>query len=377
MKFSFLAILILLATTLCACDSAYQAPVNELAPVASQTQDYDQALAEIMQVHGVYTLAAGLIENGELVWSGYYGEQSPGVPASARSMFNTASISKVVTAETVLRLIKKGEFGLDDSMASSWVDPDLVDDERHQQLTPRIVLTHRTGFLNWRYMEEDEVLRFHANPGDEFGYSGEGMEYLRRFVEQKTNRKFEEWVQQLVFDPMGMGDSTVVARDKFASQLVSPYDQDGKVLQPNIHPPGSANAADDLFITIEDYAKFLTSNLNISQTEGDIDFLKQQLQSDISEHDNFRCVEKDERNCPETFGFGLGWFVFEYEDYKLVWHGGNDAHEHAVGYINPESGDGAIVFANGATGIMAMLDVLDLIDTKAELSDYYRLLLGL
>lgn len=228
MKFFATSILISLTTVLCACNNAYQIPV---------TYNYDQQMNVIMQQHGVYTLAAGLIENGELVWSGYYGEQSPGMPATKRSMFNTASISKAVTAETVLRLIKKGEFSLDDSLASSWVDPDLVEDDRHKLLTPRIVLTHRTGFLNWRYMEDDEVLRFHANPGDEFGYSGEGMEYLRRFIEQKTNRKFEEWVQELVFDPMGMQNSTVVAREKFTSQLVSPHDQDGKLIEPNINPP--------------------------------------------------------------------------------------------------------------------------------------------
>ena len=373
--FSIFAALICVLIT--ACDPHVSSPAQVASLPASKTTNYDEKLTAIMQQHGVHTLAAGLIENGELVWSGYYGEQSPGVSATKKSMFNTASISKAVTAETALRLIKLGEFGLDDSLASAWVDPDLVDDDRHIMLTPRIVLTHRTGFLNWRYMEDDEVLRFHSDPGAAFGYSGEGMQYLKRYIEQKTSRKFEEWVQELVFDPMGMENSTVVARDKFASQLISPYDQDGNKLEPNINPPGAANAADDLFITVEDYARFLNSNLDISDDQKELDYLKQQVQSSVAEHDNFRCNERDGLVCPNTFGFGLGWLVFEYDDYKLVWHGGNDQYEHAVGYINPETGNGAIVFANGATGILAILDVLDTIDNKAELSDYYRLLLNL
>ena len=77
---------------------------------------------------------------------------------------------------------------------------------------------------------------------------------------------------------------------------------------------------------------------------------------------------------PDLYGFGLGWLVFQWGETKLVWHGGNDQHEHAVGYINPKTGHGAVVFVNGAQGIPLMLDTLDVID-DTPLTAYYRALM--
>ena len=42
-------------------------------------------------------------------------------------------------------------------------------------LTPRILLTHTSGFANFRWLEEDRRLRFHHDPGSRYGYSGEGF----------------------------------------------------------------------------------------------------------------------------------------------------------------------------------------------------------
>ena len=372
-----LLIALALASILSACSTVREMHPLQREAVSSQAALRDEKLLAIMLKHDVSTMAAGVIENGELTWSGYYGEQSPGIAATNRSMFNTASVAKALTTETVLRLINKGVLGLDDTLAEYWVDPDLLDDKRHKLLTPRIVLTHRTGFSNWRYMEDDNVLRFHTTPGETFGYSGEGMEYLRRFVEKKTDKRFELWVQELVFDPLDMQDSAVVANERFTAQLVAPRSADGELLEPNINPPGAANAADDFFTTIEDYARLLLSVAGNPGEQNKLDTLKQQIQSDIANDQNFRCVGLNGLECPDAYGFGLGWLIFDYRDHKLVWHGGNDQHEHAVGYIDPVSGNGAIVFANGSTGLMAIIDVLELIDSKAQLADYYRLLLQL
>jgi len=47
----------------------------------------------ITQYH-VAGAGVGVIRDGKLVWTGYYGEQAPGVPANARTVFNTASVEK-------------------------------------------------------------------------------------------------------------------------------------------------------------------------------------------------------------------------------------------------------------------------------------------
>ena len=50
---------------------------------------------------------------------------------------------------------------------------DLEDDARWRSLTPRILLTHTSGFANFRWLETDQRLRFHHDPGSRYGYSGE------------------------------------------------------------------------------------------------------------------------------------------------------------------------------------------------------------
>lgn len=98
-------------------------------------------------------IAVGVIRNHRLVWTGYYGEQSSGVPVTQKTMFNVASLAKPITAEAILRLASEGRIVLDEPMSRYWVDPDVFADPRHKLLTPEIALSHRTGFRNWRYME--------------------------------------------------------------------------------------------------------------------------------------------------------------------------------------------------------------------------------
>ena len=129
-------------------------------------QKVQSSLAE----NDVPSASIAYIEDGKLAWRYAAGESEPGKKATPDTLYNIASMTKSIVAETVVRLSESGAFAMDDSMASAWVDPDLKDDPRHKLLTPRIALTHRTGLPNWRYLT-DNVLKFQRDPGTEFGYS--------------------------------------------------------------------------------------------------------------------------------------------------------------------------------------------------------------
>ena len=90
----------------------------------------DASIQQILSDNNIKTAAVGVIEDGELVWAGHYGEQAPGVPASKDTQFDIGSITKVVAAETVLRLADQGLLSLDEPMGAYWIDPDLSDDPR-------------------------------------------------------------------------------------------------------------------------------------------------------------------------------------------------------------------------------------------------------
>ena len=60
---------------------------------------------------------------------------------------------------------------------------DLADDPRWKKITPRMYLTHSTGFNNFWFMEPDFKLHIHFDPGTRFSYSGEGIVLLQFVIE--------------------------------------------------------------------------------------------------------------------------------------------------------------------------------------------------
>ncbi|MEM8983593.1 MAG: serine hydrolase domain-containing protein, partial [Pseudomonadota bacterium] len=81
----------LLLTCGCATEPTYIPP-----------DDVDARIEALMAEYNAASVGVGIIRGGKLVWTGYYGEESPGVPVTPESMFNTASVNKSVTAELAL-----------------------------------------------------------------------------------------------------------------------------------------------------------------------------------------------------------------------------------------------------------------------------------
>src|SRR5690606_12664820 len=135
--------------------------------------------------------------------------------------------------------------------------PDIADDTRNKQLTTRLILSHQTGFPNWR----SEKLQFLFEPGTKYGYSGEGFEYLRKALEKKFKKPLEEIAEELILDPLDMKDTDFIwTKNTDQSRFAIGYDENGNPYETIKNK--KANAADDLHTTIEDYGKFLVNILN-------------------------------------------------------------------------------------------------------------------
>ncbi|MEM8964309.1 MAG: serine hydrolase domain-containing protein [Acidobacteriota bacterium] len=362
--------LILLLISCAACSPRVQPDRTEL----------DQALDELFTTAGIVTAGAGVIEDGELVWTGYYGEQSPGIPASRTTLFNVASITKTVATETVLRLVATGDLSLDEPMGAFWVDPDLADDPRALELTPRMVLTHTTGLPNWRW-SNNGVLRFERDPDTGFVYSGEGFEWLARFVENKLGDDFETYVEDLVFTPLGMENASMSVRSSRFDQLAQAVDEDGTFsghyCRPNgwCRPEGSYSTADDMVISVEDYARFLIASMNGTGLTEDLRRERDRVQANVNRnHATVDCASVSEEACPEAQGYGIGWTVTDYGTDQLIGHGGSDWSELAIAYFHNQSHDGIVLFLNAppSRALSVMSDAIALLDPDSPMIDYYR-----
>ena len=296
-------------------------------------------------------------------------------------MFNVASVAKTLTAETVLRLVDRGVISLDESMSTHWVDPDVEGDVRHTLLTPRLALTHRTGFPNWRYMDPEFRLRFTAEPGTRFGYSGEGFEYLARFVENRVGRRFDVLAAELVFEPLGIENISMGPRPWVMERIALPVDEAGQRHKPFCTGPdesycnemGAWTAADELATTVGDYARFLVGVMN---GDGVSDSLRAKRATVLSSTaaDPVLACKLPVAQCPRAQGYGLGWEVFEYEDATIVSHGGGDWSERAMAYFDPATRDGVVLFINGpaSTSVEALIEGLLLLDEDSRIAAMYR-----
>ncbi|MEA2465793.1 MAG: hypothetical protein QOJ98_3540, partial [Acidobacteriota bacterium] len=109
-----------------------------------------QTIEAALKENKVPALGVAVIRDGRLREVKVYGELAAGVPAPYDTIFNVASLTKPVVTMLTLRLVSVGKWDLDEPLANYWTDPDVASDPRAKQLTTRHVLTHRTGFKNWR-----------------------------------------------------------------------------------------------------------------------------------------------------------------------------------------------------------------------------------
>ena len=376
----WLSMFALLISATCAHAEQASPSDSERGHVPSPPPGLDRALADLVAEHGVVTAAVGLIDDGNLVWTGYYGEQDPGVPASPKTRFNVASITKTVTAETVLRLVAEGELDLDAPLAPYWIDPDIANDPRREQLTARMVLNHTTGFPNWRFFRPDGKLAFENSPGAIYGYSGEGFEYLARAVENKLRQPFPRLVETYLFKPIGMTASTLEIHREGLTNLARPVDErsifPGYYCRPNgaCRKEGSYSAADDMITTVPDYARFLISVMGEESHDSKLASERNRVQSDKGQDRVVHCNADGTAACPRSQGYGLGFEVIDYEEFKVVGHGGSDWSEQAIAYFYEPSNDAVIVFLNAPNrrALSAMPELISLLDPHSPYLSYYR-----
>ena len=297
---------------------------------------FQKDIEKLMIEKNVPAIGIGIIEEGVLRHSGVYGELKMGTEAPDDAIFNIASLSKPITTVLTLTLVSNGDWDLDEPLYHYWVDPDVINDLTHKELTTRHVLNHTTGFDNWRRMHPSKTLTFNSHPGTKVGYSGEGFEYLRRAMERKFNKPFEELVDSVIFQPYGMNNSRLLWDEDVHKPVYA--EEHNKYGQPyNLKKRvENAFASDDVLTTIEDYGLF---GVNVMRGTG----LSEELYKDMM---------RPQAIVREDGAFGLGWFIeqnFYKEEFALT-HTGSDAGVATKVILLPESKRGIVMFTNGDNG---------------------------
>ncbi len=292
--------------------------------------DNDAAIEKWLIENKVPTLGLGIIKNGKLQQVKVFGELKKGETAPYNTIFNVASLTKPITAIVALKLVSLGTWDLDEPIYKYWIDPDIANDHNCKLLTTRHILSHQTGFANWRGNNKDGKLHFEFAPGTKYQYSGEGFEYLREGLERKFGKSLNDLANEFIFKPLQMTDTQYFWDNKTDStRYALGYDPNGIAYRTEKNK--TANAADNLLTSVEDYGKFLTS---VMKSEGLSPKIFQEM---ISQQ---VATKKDKY-------FGLGFEIYDLGngDYAIS-HGGADKGCQTIVFLIPKTKNGIIIFTN-------------------------------
>lgn len=326
---------------------------------------YLTELATLMRAAPVPGAVMGALNARKLAWIAPLGVRTAGSsdPVTASTLFQAASLTKQVTTHAAFALRAQGKLDFDRLLV------DYLDDLPNpvaRTVTLRQVLSHSSGFPNWRNGEPskpapDLVPAF--TPGSRFQYSGEGFFYLQRILEKVSGLGFGQLVKDLVFTPLGMSSSTLVWDPETLGRTAQPHDRRGQLrknwdrpcralyawaaragkpvialnfedvcaaardagetaLPDNLRP----NGASSLVTSAEDYARFLAAAI------GNPELGKQQV------------------TINEFLGWGLGWAIERAAGRTYLWQWGDNPGFKNFVLAEPSTGNAVFVFTNGDAG---------------------------
>ncbi|WP_313030434.1 serine hydrolase [Soonwooa sp.] len=309
----------------------------------SQAQ-LDSAFIDDLRIKNkIPTLGFALFQNGKISFSKVFDEINNGIKTPQNSVFNVASLTKPITAVTVLKLVELGLWNLDEPLSKYWIDPDIKNHPYLNKVTTRSVLSHQTGFPNWRWQNHDKKLDFKFEPNTKYQYSGEGFEYLRKAIEFKFKKSLEDLAESYVFRNLKMNDTHFTfnkVKDK--SLLLSGFSDSGENY--GIVKNNNINSADDLLTTIDDYANFLVAILN----------------NQILNKNSFNQIITEQVKTKDNKAFGLGFEIYKLKNNEIaISHGGSDKGVQTIFFLLPETKSGLLIFTNKDNGYAVFAPILE------------------
>jgi CubicO group peptidase (beta-lactamase class C family) len=214
----------LLASAACT-RGARTAVSSSSAPASSDRAEPDVAL--LMQLASVPGMAIATVNGDDVTVEGF-GVRRAGANdrVTGETVFEAASLSKPVFAAIVMQLAAENVIDLSRPLAT-YLDLPNPSDERATAITATHVLSHSSGWRNWRNNRET-ALTADFPPGSKFSYSGEGYYFLQRVVEKLTGKGLSRLARERIFEPLGMRSSGYIWRAELEGRLASPHSNRGE-----------------------------------------------------------------------------------------------------------------------------------------------------
>ena len=169
-------------------------------------------------------------KNGKILFEKYGGfaNRSEKREITSETPIHLASVSKVLTAAVVLKLVDRNKLQLDQKVNS------LLPEFPYEDITIRMLLNHRSGLPNYAYFCDDRAIwdrsmitnqdildllakhkfDLYFQPDKKFGYCNTNYAMLALIIEKVTHMNYRDAMKKILFDPLGMKNTYVFDYEK-------------------------------------------------------------------------------------------------------------------------------------------------------------------
>lgn len=310
----------------------------------------DSIVMNKMDQYAIPGLAIGVVQNDAILYTKGYGVRKIGDDGlvNEKSIFHTASISKLFTAMAVMHLVDQGKLSIDDKLLDIIPNLNYVD-ERIKEITIKHLLNHTSGLpdiknYHWGNNNQAESslreyvlglkLKALSAPSSEFHYSNLAYDILGCVIEVVAGVTFEDYVETHVLHPSGMTHSDFRYFKVPEMARVAPHSKrwtSQKIYVRKTYPYTREHApSSTLNASSEDLAKWMVSFLQEIHNEATSSPYADMLVPSSVVYPNI----------------GLGFQLYEIEGYKAVGHFGGDQGFRSFLMMIPERNIGLVVLGN-------------------------------
>ncbi|CAI3804181.1 serine hydrolase domain-containing protein [Rheinheimera sp. MM224] len=337
-------------------------------------------LADRMHYHQVPAVSIAVVNNGQLEWARAYGVNVVGKAehTTPTTLFQTASISKAVSAMAALHLVEQGKLQLDgdvNNQLKSWKLPDNEFTKEHK-VSLRQLLNHSGGVnvhgfhgyemtqtvpsllavLNGDSPANSAAVRVEAIPGTKWSYSGGGYTIIQLMMMEASKQDFPQLLQDIVFTPLDMQHSRFAARlpQQERNNAAAGHNGSGAAITGLWHQNPELAAA-GMWSTPSDLAKII-----IEVQKSDAGTSDKILSSPMTK-------TMLTRGLGET---GLGFFVEQQPDRTSFSHSGGNEGFRTLLFGYTKTGQGAVVLTNSDNGSALIQEIFASIAAEYNWPDF-------
>ncbi|MEO9322035.1 serine hydrolase domain-containing protein [Nocardioides sp. C4-1] len=343
-----------------------------MAELESTRSWIDEHLPALLEKYDVPAAAWAVLHDGETV-DGAAGilHRGTGVTATADSVFQIGSITKLWTASLVMQLVDEGLVGLDEPVRRHLPELHVADAEAADRMTVRMLLNHTAGFEGDIFTDtgtgDDCVEKYVATlghvpqlfpPGERFSYNNAGYCVLGRLVEVLRGKPYDTCLREHLAAPLGLTHTATSPYEAIMFRAAMGH-VEAEAGQGHVPAPMWAMARSNgpagamLAMTARDLTTFARMHLDDGRAVDGTQVLAPGTPSRM---------QSREVDLPPLGlmgdSWGLGFERFDTPDGDVVGHDGNTIGQAAFLRIVPATGTAVVLLTNGGDAVSLYRDVV-------------------